>query len=65
MNTKQQTWPVYLKGIDVHGPVQENECWRTRTNKLVKVVLQGEGAVKFIKSLQENVVMWKECKIKE
>jgi uncharacterized membrane protein YheB (UPF0754 family) len=45
----------------IHGPLK-GEHWRVTTNKEIKDILHGEDTAKFIKSLQDSMIMSKECK---
>jgi hypothetical protein len=49
----------------IHGPLKEGEHWRVTTNKQIKEILHGEDTAKFIKSLQDSMVMLKECKTRQ
>jgi len=63
MTYGSQTWTMTIKEMNtlriferkivrkIHEPVKEGEPWRIRTNKEMKDTLQGQGIVKFIKSL--------------
>ena len=33
----------------IHGPVNENELWRTRQNDELEAIIKGENIVRFIK----------------
>jgi len=46
----------------IHGPLKEGKHWRITTNKEIKDILHGEDTAKFFKSLQDSMVMLKECK---
>ena len=48
----------------IHGPLKE-EHWRVTTNKEIKDILHREDSAKFIKSLQDSMVMLNECKTRQ
>ena len=49
---KANTLRIFERKImrKIYGPIQERKCWRIRTNKKIKDILQEEDTVKFIKS---------------
>jgi len=49
----------------IHRPLKEREHWRITTNKKIKDILHGEDTARFIKHLQDSMVLLKECKTRQ
>jgi hypothetical protein len=47
------------------GLLKEREHWRITTNKKIKDILHGEDTARFIKYLQDRMVLLKECKTRQ
>jgi hypothetical protein len=77
MTYGSETWAITMVEMNVlriferknvrkiHGPLKGRERWRITTNKKIKDMLNGEDTAKFIKSLQDSMVMLKDCKTRQ